>query len=564
MPNPIPTEILRLVPRVPGKWVKHVCPWCSQTRRNKREPTLSLILNDDAVGYHCHHCGAKGLGKMMQEVTRPVPRSPRAPQVDQAIQFLNRRGISEATAKRYGVYQVSRYFTGSGREEPAVAFPVMYKGAEASVKYRATTGKHFAGAGSPPVLFGLHLHDPNAKTILIAEGEVDALSWSEAGVPNAFSVPTGANVDKTEKGGWLWLSRGAFDASDKIILALDNDEAGQAAAEEIARRIGKHRVWTVTYPDGCKDANDVLLKHGPEKLEYMYQNASPWPVAGLYDTHHYEQAVLELISRGEDTGLSTGLSNVDEIFRVGTGQLIVVTGIPGSGKSEFIDHVLVNLAEQSGWKAALCSFENSPPEHVRKLVEKRARATASKAQDLKACIDWVGKHFFFIRFDDGSPATIEDILDKARVAVLRYGIRSLVVDPYNYIQRNTDVNETLYVSDALTACRQFAAATECNVIFVAHPQKLMRQGAEYPMPGGYDISGSAAWFAKADSGLTVGRASAPGYAVVSSWKARHKRLGKIGFAKLTYDIDTGRFGDHIEEAIVVNTDEDDMPWHQKL
>ena len=84
------------------------------------------------------------------------------------------------------------------------------------------------------------------------------------------------------------------------------------------------------------------------------------------------------------------------------------------------------------------------------------------------------------------------------------------------------------------------------------------------MPGGYDISGSAAWFAKADTGLTVGRAGAPGYAVVSSWKARHKRLGKIGFAKLTYDIDTGRFGDHVETEIVVNTDEEDEPWHQKI
>jgi twinkle protein len=145
------------------------------------------------------------------------------------------------------------------------------------------------------------------------------------------------------------------------------------------------------------------------------------------------------------------------------------------------------------------------------------------------------------------------------VAVLRYGIRSLVIDPYNYITRNTDVSETLYVSDALTLCRQFAAATECNVWFVAHPQKMVRaSGLSYPTPTGYDISGSAAWFAKADSGLTVGRGELPGYSVVTSWKARHKRLGKLGVAGLAYDIRTGRFSDGADlPPIIVNTDDDD-------
>jgi hypothetical protein len=89
-----------------------------------------------------------------EEVTvKPVPRSQRQERTDQALSFLGQRGISEPVAKKYGCYQVSRYFTGSGREEPAVAFPVLYKGAEASVKYRAVSGKHFAASGSPPVLF---------------------------------------------------------------------------------------------------------------------------------------------------------------------------------------------------------------------------------------------------------------------------------------------------------------------------------------------------------------------------------------------------------------------------
>jgi twinkle protein len=168
--------------------------------------------------------------------------------------------------------------------------------------------------------------------VIISEGEIDALSWAEAGVSNSFSVPTGASVSEQEKG-WLWLSREVFDQSERIILALDNDEPGQAAAEEIARRIGKHRGLACEYPDGCKDANDVLTRHGKDRLVKVYESAQPWPVTGLYDTNHYTQQVYDLIEKGDDAGLSTGLTGIDEIYRVGTGQLVMVTGIPGSGKS---------------------------------------------------------------------------------------------------------------------------------------------------------------------------------------------------------------------------------------
>lgn len=39
------------------------------------------------------------------------------------------------------------------------------------------------------------------------------------------------------------------------------------------------------------------------------------------------------------------------------GELSIVTGVPNSGKSEWIDALLCNLAEQCGWSFALCSME---------------------------------------------------------------------------------------------------------------------------------------------------------------------------------------------------------------
>lgn len=484
----------------------------------------------------------------------------------QASNYIQSRGISKRVYDFYGCYQARRFFSGSGQEETAVAFPIAYKGQERSVKFRSVSGKNFSSVGSPPVFFGLNTVKPDSDEIIISEGEIDAMSWCEAGIENSLSVPAGAGHVPDEKKGYLWLSRDVLERASKVILALDNDEPGQACAEELARRIGKAKCWQVRFPENCKDANEVLMKHGPEKLNEIYKAATPWPVSGLYDTLHYADDVVNLIAKGEDVGFTTGLTNLDKIFRIGVGKLIIVTGIPGSGKSELLDQLLVNTAEREGWRHALCSFENSPPEHVKKIIEKRARSAAHTllADDVDAALMWVNSHFCFIRFDDGSPCRIEDIIERGRIAVLRYGIRNLVIDPYNYIQRDTTVTETQYISDALTACRQFASASGCNVWFVAHPQKLQRDGGAYPMPGGYDISGSAAWFAKADVGLTVGRGTQPGFSVVACWKQRDKGLGKVGTIALKYDPVTGIFSDGEPGPIEVKIDEDDggddAPW----
>lgn len=522
-----------------------------------------MILNDDdTLGWNCHHCGNRGRAKMQQAEVRqfpvntPMVRVQRDEDMTQALAYLSGRKISEGTAASYRCYQAKKFFTGSGREEVAVAFPTFFKGQEKSVKYRAVSDKMFTSAGAPPVLFGLQLHDMDNKTIIISEGEIDALSWYEAGIRNSFSVPAGANLNADEKKGYLWNSRHVLDAAERVVIAMDNDDPGQACAEELSRRIGRHKCWVINYPEECKDANDVLRKHGPEKLVELYNNATPWPVAGLYDTMHYSADVFSLISKGEDRGYSTGLQNLDEIFRMQLGKLVIVTGIPGSGKSELLDQIMVNTAESEGWKYALCSFENTPPDHIRKILEKRIRkpAVTMTPDEVDDGLVWVNDHFYFLRFDDGLACTIEDILEKARIAVLRYGIHGLVVDPYNYVQRDMTVTETQYVSDALTACRRFASSSGCTVYFVAHPAKLQRVSGDYPMPGGYDISGSAAWFAKADTGLTVGRGREEGFSIVQSWKQRDKGLGKVGVIALKYERSTGIFSDGDIPNILVDID----------
>ena len=80
-----------------------------------------------------------------------------------------------------------------------------------------------------------------------------------------------------------------------------------------------------------------------------------------------------------------------------------------------------------------------------------------------------------------------------------------VIDPYNYIIMDKESSETESISNMLTRIQSFAKAYGCHIWFVAHPAKMQRYGNELPRPDGMAISGSMAWWAKADVGLTVHR-----------------------------------------------------------
>ncbi len=169
-------------------------------------------------------------------------------------------------------------------------------------------------------------------------------------------------------------TRKHLDRLDRIILAVDGDGPGQALAEELARRFGKERCWRVYWPDSgdtpCKDANDGLLTHGADVLRECVDYAKPYLIAGLHSIFDFADETLALFRDGRQRGLSTGWKSLDEFITIRPGELSVVTGVPDSGKSEFLDALAVNLACAYDWRFALCSFENPPEEHISKLAEK--------------------------------------------------------------------------------------------------------------------------------------------------------------------------------------------------
>ena len=227
-----------------------------------------------------------------------------------------------------------------------------------------------------------------------------------------------------------------------------------------------------------------------------------------------------------------------------------MTGYPSSGKSNFVDQLMVNLAKTSDWKFAICSFENQPEIHISRLMEiyMKKRFFDGKErmteEEKNTAFKWVNEHFLFIDTNGEEPSTLESILERTKVAVKRMGIRGLVIDPYNYIDMSRDTTETEAISNMLSKVQRFIKANDLHCWFVAHPSKINRSGVEQPRPDGMSISGSMAWWAKTDCGLTIHRKE--GYVEVAVWKCRYRWVGTQGETTLLYSKVSGTYEENLD------------------
>jgi twinkle protein len=553
---------------------KITCPKCSATRRNKCDPCLSVRIDvgGDGAVWQCHHCGWADNITLREQAPEAHRRSRREPPAKPSrapdeptpaiLDWFAARGIGAAVVRRNKIGAARTWLPGVGGEADCIAFPYHRDGQMVNVKFRALQSKAFSQVkGAEKILYGLD-DIVDSKTAVIVEGECDKLALEEADIRYAISVPDGAPraVKESEpsaddrKFEYLANCADHLGGLDRIVLACDADSPGSALTEELARRLGKERCWRVAWPDDCKDANDVLRTHGPEALAECIDQAQPYPIAGLHSIDEYIADTLALYRDGRKCGHSTGWPSLDEFMTIRPGEVSVVTGIPNGGKSELVDALMVNLAKQFGWRFAVCSFENPPGEHIAKLAEKYlgqpfwdGLSSRMSEDDLVRAMDWVADHFYLIRADDEAP-TIDWILQAARGAVLRYGFRGLVIDPYNEIEHKRPVSqtETEYVSQLLGKVKRFAQVHGVHIWFVAHPAKLHRErDGDLPVPTLYDISGSANWANKADIGFVVHRdpAKDPTRTDIYVRKVRFKSVGKIGMTSLRYERATGRYAE---------------------
>jgi twinkle protein len=565
-----------------------LCPNCSDLRssKNRGVKTLSIDEKDGKLVWFCHHCDYKGSAPVDVDYIplRPAPTlsvvsAPIRPEAagiglsDLAVDYLGSRAISEATAMKVGCFSKTwRFQSGEGE---GLWFPYLDKDGRAYAHKIRSTAKDFSQAGACVTLFNQQAVQPD-QDLYIVEGEIDALSLIEIGVNNVVSIPNGApsrisdnKIDPSEdrKFAYIWSAKDLLESAKRIIIASDADIPGEALAEELARRIGKARCWTVRWPEGCKDANDVLVKHGADALRKCLDSPDPWPIVGVYEAKHYEAGVRGLYSGGLSRGVSTGWPSLDDYYTVVPGHLAVVTGQPGDGKSSWVDALMVNLAQLHNWSFAIYSTERSPDIHIALLASlyldkpffSDTHGPRLSEAELDQAIEWVNDHFVFIGADE-SP-TVDSLIDRLKAAVMRRGVRGFVIDPASYLRGASgsgDGADHQWVGYMLEAFKAFAQSHDCTGWLVAHPRK---PSMGQDVPRGYEISGSAHWFNRPDFGITIHRPyDARHVTEVHIWKARFFWTGREGKSELFYKKGTGRFNEQpeaVERRIVYGAG---SPW----
>ena len=527
------------------------CPKCSSDRKNKFDRSLSVEYSNDGIVWTCHHCGWQGglndnFTKKEPEYTNVKQFVPKEPTIsDVGVEWLNERGISKETIEHFKIY------TNNGN----LCFPYYFEDQIVNVKSRSKEKRFFQTANAKQTLYNIdevkRIWDkkPTIKKLIFVEGEMDVLSIFECGYKNVVSLPSGApkeakysEHDKRFKA--LENSEWIFDA-DEVIICTDNDTAGKALELELVYRFGKDICKIVKFPHHIKDANECLTKLNETTLQYYIDNAEDFPIEGLHSAKDYHQTVQNIYDGNVQKAISTGFAQLDNIYKIMPQTFNLVTGIPNHGKSNFLDQILINLAENNNWKFAIYSPEHSTPNHIRRLLEKRCRKPFDigvyermTQDELNAGIDFLDVHFKFIENTDEIPS-IEYILKKAKSAKQKYGINGIVIDPFNQIspERDNNKREDEHIRDIIAKCQKFARNHEVIVWMVAHPHKLHRNDCGViPPPDLYQVSGSAHWANMADVGLVIHRDFEDNTTQIITRKIREQgTYGNIGMVRFSFN-----------------------------
>lgn len=306
-----------------------ICPVCSHTRKKKTAKCFSFNLLKGAG--RCNHCGVvlvekKEFVKKRTEIEYKRPLFKSDTNYPPSVQtFFKSRLISEKTLLKFKVTHGKEFMPQFGKEMPTINFNYFRNGELINVKYRAANKSFKLYKDAELIFYNLDCAIDN-DTIIIVEGEMDALAMAEAGYENVISVPNGANLNKNNLQ-YLDNSVDFFSEDTKFILALDNDQAGLNLQNELARRLGIENCMYVRFKD-CKDANECLIKYGIQGIIESMADKKEFPIEGVFNAIDIEEQIYDFYNNGLPKGDGIGLEEFDMFIKFQPGYLTTITGIP--------------------------------------------------------------------------------------------------------------------------------------------------------------------------------------------------------------------------------------------
>jgi len=520
--------------------VQTLCPQCSHTRKKKTDKCLSVNL--DKKAWYCQHCTWKGAIIDRPEVVKyELPEWKNNTTLsDKVLKWFEGRRITAATLNKMQITEQVEWMPQVSKEVNCICFNYFYEGQLINTKYR-DGAKHFKmHKGAELIPYNIDCL-ANAKEVWIVEGEMDALSLIEAGIENVISVPNGAQPNLT----FFDRFMPSFDHIEKIHIAVDNDAPGIELRNAIAERFGKDKCDYIVFAD-CKDANEYLLLNGSFALRDAANNFTEFPMVGVFSITDFLPDIENLYNYGLPAGADTGMWGFDQHLKFHKGYLTTITGVPGHGKSDFLDHIIVKLLQRHGWKGAFYSPENRPTElHISKLLKKISQrpfmGPERMTQDeIYEALYLLENSIYFIRPE--KDFTLDSILSKVAELKNRRNIDWFVIDAWNKLEHQYSESETKYIGQSLDKLVNFCERYNVHCFLVAHPRKIAkRDGKNYDIPTLYDIAGSANFFNKTDNGITVYRNFDNNTVEVHIQKVKFSHWGKVGQQNFTYDTATGLY-----------------------
>ena len=543
-----------------------ICSLSSHTRKPKNQKAQCASYDWERGLGTCHNCDTsfqlhtyqrKGASeKVYVRPTEPANFNEVSTNVET---WFGTRGISKQTLRDLKVTEGPEFMPQTGKQENTIQFNYYMGDQLINVKYRDGRKNFKLYKGAEKVFYNINSIVGYDECVIV-EGEMDVLALHEAGIQNVISVPNGATLNNNNLD-YLDNCIDYFDDKTRVILAVDADEPGQMLKQELVRRLGAEVCYLVDF-NGEKDANDYLIEHGAELLRNAIHSARPVPLENVSTLKDVEDELRDFVKNGFKPGFQIGIKNFDEIFSTYTGQFITVTGIPSSGKSDFVDQMVVGYNNNYGWKTAYASPENQPVYlHAHKLMRKHwqdmPRVGDIGGDKWQQVSNHVNDNYFFIDMDKYS---LESVLRKGAELVKRKGIKCLVLDPFNKIRdvdaKSDDVNR--YTMDYLAKIEAFCKKYDVLTFIVAHPTKMYKnQDGKIEEPTMYNIKGGGEWYDASYHGLLVHRDYEAKTTKVKVLKVKFQNLGENGAESyFTWEPRSGSFVPHqdvVDEA-------EPMPW----
>lgn len=513
------------------------CPKCSDERKKGNQNKKCFSYNAQTGLGHCQNCNMSCYRKLESDViyVRPALKT-NSQYSERMLEWFQKRQITVKTLEMMRVTESVEWMPQVSAERNVICFNYYRNGELINIKFRDGAKNFKLVKDAEKIFYNLDgIRDET--TCYIVEGEMDCLTMVQAGYQNTVSVPNGATKNNN-KLDYLDSCYKYFETMEQVFICTDHDEPGEALGNELARRIGVEKCFRV-HLSGFKDVNEQLCSLGRVDVS----DYKPFPLTGIYTVNDHWEEVLKILKDGYPKGWKPrgGLGNLISFH---PGYMTIITGIPGHGKSEVLDQLLLQITIDYGIRGGFFTPENWPSAvHIIKMIEKLMGKAFFKLNELERekARRFLQDKVYWIYPDEGF--TLDQILEKVRQAVLRHGIQWFVIDPWNKLEHIDD--STNYVSRCLDTISNFNKKNGTHSFIVAHPTKMRmnHDTGKYDIPGLYDISGSANFYNKADIGMCMYKEE-QGRNTLVIQKVKFKFWGQVGQISLSWNQENGRYDEY--------------------